>query len=73
MSLLTVFVLIIITCGAFWLFKIAYGHVGMMPEAPPLAKWALQAIVVVVFILAVCWLWGYSGGFITGNGDIRIK
>ena len=71
MSLLTLFLLLIITCGAFWLWKIAYAHVGAMPEAPPLVKWALQAITIVILIVAVCAIWGYGGGYITG-GDIRI-
>lgn len=72
MSLITLFILIIVTVGAFWLFKIAFDHVGKFPDAPPAAKWALQAIVIVVFIVAVCSLWGYGGGFITSSGDVRL-
>lgn len=73
MSLYTAFLLILVTCGAFWLWKIAYNHVGVMPDAPPIAKWALQGITILLLIVAVCTIWGYGGGFITATGDIRLK
>lgn len=72
MSLATIFVLILVTVGAFWLWKIVHKHVGQMPDAPPIAIWGLQMVTILVLVVAVCGVWGYGGGFIT-SGDIHIR
>lgn len=72
MSLLTLFILLILTCVVFWLWKIAYAHAGAVPDAPPFMKWALQGITIVILIVVVCALWGIGGGYI-GGGDLRLR
>lgn len=69
MSLLTIFLLLILTCVACWLWKIAYGHAGAIPEVPAFVKWAVQAITIIVLVVVVCAIWGIGGDSI---GDIRI-
>ncbi len=67
MDLLTLFLLIIVTCVVFWVFGIAYRHAGAIPEAPPMMSWAAQAIVIIVLILVIAGLWGFGTGHFQGT------
>jgi hypothetical protein len=70
MSILTFLLLIILTCVAFWLFRIAYAHAGAIPEVPPLMKWAVQATVIVLLVVVICAIWGIGGGWLPA-GTLR--
>lgn len=72
MSLITLFVLIVLTCVAFWLFKIAYGHAGAIPDVPPLMKWLVQCIPIFLLIIFVCGIWGIGSGYIN-TGSLRLN
>lgn len=72
MSLFTLFLLLILTCVVFWLFRIAYNHAGAVPEAPAFVKWSLQGITIVVLIIVVPALWGLGGGYISGP-ELRLR
>ena len=72
MSLLTLFILLLLTCVVFWLWRIAYNHAGAVPDAPPFMKWALQGITIIFLIVVVAAIWGIGSGY-TDVSTIRLR